>query len=268
LASAGGQAIDTGAVDGGGHTIDSPGVQRAQPGEVGENASRTGADDKARCAPGQPVTGVTGPAGPAVHSDGSARWWLAVATSIVIGLPLAWLLSYAAALPFFIGVFFFVLIGLFVGAVAHRIAAPGRPYHSGALAAGTTCIVLAIWGATLFKEARDFPSDMATQAEAVRDIGDRTLAEFRATVEAEVRQHLATVYPPGGTIGYIRWTVRDGVFERGEIPSATKKLSAAQRGVVWVVRVVLSVGCLAFGVGSQTLALRWQRDPAVRAIDV
>ena len=204
---------------------------------------------------------------PARPAAATGRWWCAVIVSTIVSLPLAWVLSYAAALPFFIGVFFFALAGLIVGAIAHRIAAPARPLPPSHLVAGTTIVVLTFWSATVVKEARDFPSDMSKQAEGVRDIGDRTLAEFRAAVASEVREHVAGAYPPGGALGYVQWVVRDGAFERGELESVDKTLVAAQRGAGWIVRVALSVGLLAFGVSSQTLNLRLTREPSVRVID-
>src|SRR3990172_853649 len=80
-------------------------------------------------------------------SRSHARWWCATAAGTVVSLPLAWLLSYAAMLPFYLGLFFFMLFGLVIGAVAFRVAAPGRPYHRFAVLAGTTLIVGVCWTA-------------------------------------------------------------------------------------------------------------------------
>lgn len=198
---------------------------------------------------------------------GHARWWVAVVLTTILALPLAWVLSYAAALPFFLGVFFFLLAGLIVGAVAHRLAAPSRPFAATHVVAGVTVVVLGVWLVSLMKEARELPKAMAQQAERVRDIGGLTLEGFHTAVESEVRDYIREHYPPGGTLGYVRWVVHDGTFEPGELRGVERKLQAAQRGATWMTRVALSVALLAFGVGSQTFTLRLQREPSVRAID-
>lgn len=213
----------------------------------------------------QPEPGVGG--GDATGRFGSGRWWLAVVVGTIASLPFAWILSYAAALPYFIGLFFFALFGLVIGAVAHRVAAPARPYRPSILIVGTACIVLTTWTLTVVKEAMDFPKDMVKQAEATRDLGGRTIAQFRAEVESDVRGFLRDRYPPGGTPGYIRWVLTNGQIQRGELAAVGRTLGVPQSGFWWAVRVVLSLALLAFGVGSQTLALRLSRDPIVRAMD-
>jgi len=201
-------------------------------------------------------------------SQSSARWWLAVVVGAVISLPFAWLLSYAATLPFFIGLFFFVLFGLVIGAVMHRTAASHRPYAKSLLLAGTSIVVLFGWTLTLIKESRDFPLDMAQYAVSkARDIGEQTVDEYHDAVVTQVQEHLLRRYPPGGTIGYIRWALTSGEIEKGEIESVEVTLGQPQRRYLWAIRVVLSFVLLAFGIGSQTLPLRLVKERAVRAID-
>ena len=205
--------------------------------------------------------------GDATGRFGSARWWVAVVVGTIASLPFAWILSYAAALPYFIGLFFFALFGLVIGAVAHRVAGPARPFRAWMLIVGTACIVLTAWTWTMVKEAKDFPMEMVKQAEATHDIGDRTIAQFRAEVASDVRGFLRERYPPGGTMGDDRWVLTKGQIQRGEIEAVDRTLRVGQSGFWWAFRVVLSAALLAFGVGSQTLALRLARDPIVRAMD-
>ena len=196
------------------------------------------------------------------------RWWCAVVAGTLVSLPLAWLLSHAALLPVFLGVFFFALFGLVIGAVMHRVAAPGRPYPPAPLLIGTTIVVLVAFTVSLMQEARDAPRKMARSAsENVRDIGDRTVPEYMALVSNEIRDRIREAHPPGGLIGYARWVMVDGVFDKGEIQAANLSLRASHRGMWWLGRVAVSAGLLAFGIGSQTLALRLKRDPIVRAVD-
>lgn len=190
-------------------------------------------------------------------SRGSDRWWAAVLVGLVVSLPLTWLLSYGALLPFFIGVFFFALFGLIIGASMFRVASPGRPYGTVQVFLGTTLVVLTSWSLSMVKESRDFPNDLAKDAvRRVRDIGDRTAAEFKTHVEDSVRRLLREQYPPGGTLGYMRWSLMSSRFEKGAIEGVSFELGRNQSRWAWAVRVVLSIGLLAFGVASQTFLLR------------
>ncbi|UCC29754.1 MAG: hypothetical protein JSU86_16305 [Phycisphaerales bacterium] len=202
-------------------------------------------------------------------SHGStARWWLAVVVGLIVSMPLAWLLSYAALLPFYFGVFFFALFGLLIGSAMHRIASPGRPYGRVVLVAGTTVVVLVGWTASIVKEGRDFPMDMAVKAgNRTRDIGDRTISEYRALVAEEVRRFLRERYPPGGTIGYVRWVLTSGELKKGQIASVHRTLEPVQRGFTWAARVVLSIALFAFGIGSQTLPLRPDTGDTEQAVN-
>lgn len=198
----------------------------------------------------------------------SSKWWMSVAIALILVMPLAWVLSYAATLPFMLGPFFFALFGLVFGAVMHRIASPGRPYNSRVLVVGTTIVVLLIWCISITFESRDFPSEMAAQATTrTQPLGDRTVTEFQADVAEDVRQFLRDKYPPGGPIGYIRWIVGDGEIASGELEGIARTLKPLQSGASWTVRVVLSVALLAFGIASQTMALRLRYDPIIREID-
>ena len=198
----------------------------------------------------------------------SRRWWSAVAVGIVVTLPLAWLLSYAGTLPFYLGLFFFVLFGLLVGAIVHRVASPGRPYGERTLLIGTSIIVFLGWSLSVAKEARDFPAERAEWvSRRTRDLGDRSRQEYRAKVEQQIRQYLRKEYPPGGVPGYIRWVLISGELKKGDLAAVRMSVQAPQRRYGWAIRVVFSIALFAFGVGSQTFALRLTRDPAVRAID-
>lgn len=190
-----------------------------------------------------------------------ARWWVAVLVGLIFAMPFAWLLSYAGMLPFYLGLFFFVLFGVMIGAVIHRVASPSRPYNRWAVLAGTTIVVLTTWLFSLVKESRDFPHDVAVNAgNQTRSIGDQTIQEFRAAVEEDVRRFLRQSYPPGGTIGYVRWIFLSGELEREQIAGMRRPMQRPQRGYIWAIRVVLSLALLAYGVGSQTFLLKRSQD--------
>ncbi len=200
-------------------------------------------------------------------SHRARRWWLAVLVGAIVALPFAWLLSHAAMLPFFLGLFFFALFGLVIGALMHRIAAPARPFGRLTVLAGTTLVVLLGWGVSIAQEARDVPRKMAaTAGQGVRSIGDRTLAEFEAAVAEGIRAHIKERFPPGGTLGYVRWVLVDGVTPKGTLELVDAPLRATQRRGWWAVRVVLAIALFAFGVGSQTLPLRLAVEPSPLAL--
>lgn len=194
--------------------------------------------------------------GSLVHGS-PLRWWLGVAVALGLSLPLGWLLSMAATLPFYLGLFFFALFGLMMGAAVFRVAALHRPYRRFTVLAGTILIILFAWSVSMVLEARGFAPDMANEAiRRSRDLGDRSHAEYLDAVQRQISAHLRKNYPPGGTIGYMRWAATSGVLHASDLAAVKVRLPPQpQRRIWWVIRVVLSLGLLAFGVGSQTLPL-------------
>jgi hypothetical protein len=65
----------------------------------------------------------------------------------------------------------------------------------------------------------------------------------------------------------MRWASTSGEIRRGELEDVSLTLTAPQSGYAWIIRVILSLALLAFGVGSQTLPLRLASERALRAID-
>lgn len=195
------------------------------------------------------------------------RWWLAVLFGVVIGVPVGCLLSYAAALPFFIGAFFFALLGLLIGAFVYRIAARGGPYSRGAVLGGTILIVLVTWAASLAIEARDFPTDMArTAMQRTRDLQGKSASQYQADFADDVRSFLRDRYPPGGAFGYVRWVIAGGELQPGDVRLMERPVKVPHAGIIWIIQSALSLVALTFGIGSQTFALRqaplppWERE--------
>ena len=207
------------------------------------------------------------PSSAAPSAAGTLRWWVAVAAGLVVSVPFVWLLSYGAALPYFLGLFFFSLFGLVIGAVMHRVASPNRPYGRGVLLSGTTIVVIAGWCGTIGLEANGFPADMAQEATKMSRRTIPNVAAFRADVADGVRDFLRKRYPPGAALGYIRWILTSGKLDRGEVTGLSRNFEASQRGLGWSIRVVLSLALFAFGIGSQTLPLKLVSERSHRAID-
>ncbi len=188
----------------------------------------------------------------------SLRFWLAVLAAGVLSLPFCWLLSFAALLPFYLGLFFFALFGLPIGALVFRISSPGGPYRPSTVVAGTTVLVLGVWSVSIIKESRDLPWDMAEKAIKITpDLDGRTPQQFRNNVASEVRAHIGTNFPPGGVLGYVRWALSGGTLKKGELASVDASMTFSQTRYIFAIRMALSVGLLAFGVASQTWPLRY-----------
>ena len=197
------------------------------------------------------------------------RFWLGIFVGGVVALPLVWLLAYAATLPFFIGLFFFALFGLVIGATVHRVASPGRPYARGTLLAGTIVLVVGGWLVSICVEGRALPMDFARDApDWTLDLHGQTRSQFVQDVADRIRSHLRENYPPGGTLGYVWWVVTSGELPKGSIEGVKRTLRVSQRKGWWIMRALLCLGLFSFGISTQTLLLRLPSDPsAVRLGD-
>ncbi|MGB0716338.1 MAG: hypothetical protein ACPGXK_10695 [Phycisphaerae bacterium] len=193
-----------------------------------------------------------------------ARWWMGVVVAGAVATPLAWLLNFAASLPFFLGLFFFALFGLIIGATCYRVAKSGRPFSAATIWLGTTILIVGTWSLSIFLEGSQFAGVMAE--EAIRlpslDLKGEPVGQYRARVIGEIDQYMSTNFAPGGFIGYVRWAIGSGVLPDGSLPSVPKALRMPQSGPWWIGRVAVSIALLAFGVASQTLNLRFQQDPS------
>jgi len=187
---------------------------------------------------------------------GTGRWWMVVAFTSVFSLPFGWLLSFAALLPFYLGLFFFALFGLVIGAVACRMASPAGPFPRRAVTIGTTMIIASCWLTSIVTECLDFPRSMAEKAVAAAStIGDDGLDTFKESV-AEASREMIRSEHGGPIIGYIRWVVTDGHVKANTFPGVRRSLRPMHRRQGWVIRVLLSIGLLSFGIATQTWPLR------------
>ncbi len=175
-------------------------------------------------------------------------------------------LSYGAFLMALLGLFFYLLFGLIIGAVTFRIATPGgdgkdhlchSPYARWAVRWGTAIIVLAGWGTSLAWEIHDFPHTIARNViKKTPHLPDGMSKEaYRAKIVADTRSYLDQHYPPGGAIGYVRWMATNGRLEEGTFDAVRGDMSLSQRRGTWLIRVVLSLLFMTFGVATQTMPL-------------
>lgn len=190
--------------------------------------------------------------------------WVGALAGAIVAAPLSWLLGDAAYLPFFLGLFFFTLFGLVIGAVTYRIAGSGRPYRSSTVRLVTTLLVLFALTGSIVKESSGFADDVIDDLlqNPRTQLGDRNVAQFKDDVRGEVRDFLKNSYAPGGLIGYLRWVVDSGEISETDLASANSPIVWPQRKLIWMIRVFLAAGLLAFGIASQTLGLAAPRPTA------
>jgi hypothetical protein len=182
--------------------------------------------------------------------------WLA---GLVVGVPSGWLLAYLAALPFFLGLFFFVLMGLIVGAVVFRVGSKAPVPSAQAVWAMGLTVSAALVFSSLWAEYRAMPRSVEKKVR--ESYYESFTAEKRAELGAGVRDYvsneLRTSYPPGGFLGYLRWAATNGTFTCPRIlKPATVKYQLLHRRMVWVARVSLSCLLAGWAIMSQVLALR------------
>lgn len=194
--------------------------------------------------------------GPGGATAGTRRWWAVVVVTSVFSLPFGWLLSFAALLPFYLGLFFFALFGLVIGAVACRMATPAAPFPRLAVTVGTTMIIASCWLTSIVTECLDFPRSMTEKAVAgASTIGDAGLDSFRQSVE-EASREIIRNEPGGPILGYVRWVVTNGHVKANTFPGVRRSLRPIHRRQGWVIRVLISITLLSFGIATQTWPLR------------
>jgi len=188
------------------------------------------------------------------------------------------LLGYLAQLPFFLGVFFFMLLGLVPGAVLFRYADPIRPVPGRHLLAGSISILIVVWVLASYVEYLSLQQRVAVKVRNTitggfpdgyrRDILNDHVADL-------VREDLRKRYGSEGMVGYVKWAADSG---RIEIPAGTIRLPSVNGGadrqpvelslpkpaiyrlpqpaLLWCIRVGLSFVLLIFALILQIVPLR------------
>lgn len=220
--------------------------------------ANTARDTATNTAPGAAAGDVAGEVADTAAVRGfDLRWLRAVVVGCALAIPFGILLSYVAFLMAFLGLFFYALFGLLIGATVCRAAGKGARLPRWQVIAGTTLIVLVGLGASMKWEIDGLPQDMARQAVESRQRLPEGMTKdaYVRHVETSVERYLAERHPPGGSLGYIRWVTTNGRFEKGSIEHVTKDLTRGQRRWAWGIRVVLSVVLFSFGIASLTWTL-------------
>lgn len=215
-------------------------------------------------------------------SPSENRTLRAVIVGLIVAVPIGAALSVAGPLVMYLGIFFFALMGLLLGAAMFRVWRPARPVERRTLVICSCIVGLSAFAVSLFVETLRFPSVVVNQAhfypvdptqrasmDNVESI-QKSHEQRKAAVRDAVRSDLKKRFPPGGMIGYLWWGTVDGKMkfelegERTPIIVAMK-----QSRVGFPVRVILSAVLICLAVLSQVWPLRRSEaeEAAATAVD-
>lgn len=184
----------------------------------------------------------------------------------VIGVVLSKLLASAGLLPFvfgIVGVFFFMLVGLILGAILFRCGAGARPMRRGVLLASVLVPTVAISAGTVVFEYRSVVIDNAEQALRVQNKNPRDpkFAAEKAQMRQMIENYWRTRFGVGGVGGYVAWTLHGGKFKIGPTDADERVVvQHKQAGALWLFRAAISFAALGWAMGAQVWPLR--RCPA------
>lgn len=202
------------------------------------------------------------PVPPRVQADAARglppRWIAATIVGVLCALPIGWLLATAALLPFYLGIFFFALFGLILGAVMFRIGLPAAPIAKPALYVGGALVIVVAWVLAMCVEYQHlYPDAVRFVKESHRSLTAEQITQIEIDTPARVREGLVLQGSRrGGVIGYMCWAARSGRMPVATTPHGHPIVfELRQRPLGWVIRVVVSIALLTFGVLSQISAL-------------
>lgn len=203
---------------------------------------------------------------PAAPPGGQGPLVVAAIVGVVLGGFAGILLAFLADLPAYLGMFFFLLVGLLIGAFCYRFGKSAAPAPKGTLWVIGLLVVFTTWGSSLYVGYRLVAS---TAVDAVlKSTRERLTSEQKAEladrVPVEIDNYLRTNYPPGGFLGYMRWAASsDGVLKvpREPVGIGNQPVSIRYAGWQWLLRSIVSLMLLMFSILSQVLSLSLPPQP-------
>lgn len=186
------------------------------------------------------------------------------AITTLIACPFMVLLMYCAWLPYWLGMYFFILGGLLFGAIWFRLAARVRPIPVAALRLRMIAIITLLSVVYLLSEFTVKRNHLA------RDVANRSIARVGVENTFEARQqrvheaaaHVDQVLRRHGPtpFGYYVWNAIDGRMPPLQ-PYGGEPFSLSQTGPYWIARVVLSIALLAIGLRMMSKDLAKRDEP-------
>jgi hypothetical protein len=159
----------------------------------------------------------------------------------------------------FLGLFFFLIFGLFIGAVMFRLGRAAAPVSKVKIITIGSLIAVVVWGTALVVEYHQLPQDAARTVRG--SFPNRSFVrQDKLRLQNETRDFVFTTlkadYPPGGFLGYIRWAATSGTMECPRIlGDDTETHALHQQGLMWIIRVVISLLLIGFTLIAQFIGL-------------
>ncbi|HUN80555.1 MAG TPA: hypothetical protein VMV81_03510 [Phycisphaerae bacterium] len=173
---------------------------------------------------------------------------------------LGWLLARLVWLYYFFGLFFFLVAGLLVGSIAFRIARSARPMEPGRLLRGIisigvcSTVIIIVWEYRHYCATVGRPPHFAEARNAAIAAG-KPPAEIQQTASDEFSGYLAKHFPPGGAMGYILWSTKDGTA-RITVGDASENIVNEHRHWIWPTRTLAGMILLMAGLWFSMESLR------------
>jgi hypothetical protein len=173
---------------------------------------------------------------------------------------LGWLLARLVWLYYFFGLFFFLVAGLLVGAIAFRIAKAARPIEKRRLVRGVlfvglcSTLITVLWESRHFADTVGQPPKFAEARNAATAAG-RPSREVQDLAAQAFRKHLHENYSPDDAVGYVMWAVRAGQA-RLTVNNVTEAIVIDHKGWVWIVRTLAGAVLLLSGLWFSLESLR------------
>ncbi len=188
------------------------------------------------------------------------RWSLATFLALAITVTLGWLLVRLVWLPFYFGLFFYLVAGLLAGALSFRIGREARPVSGVRLLTGVVLVATVATGVLLVWEYR-YIAGTAGSDGRFRDARNAAVAAGRSprSVEpiaaAAFRTTLKSTHPPGGPLGYVRWAIAGEGMEL-TVEGCKDSIIISQKGTAWIVRTIAGGLLLCLGLWLSFESLR------------
>jgi hypothetical protein len=184
----------------------------------------------------------------------------------ILGIPLGILLAFVGAIPYQLGLFFYLVLGLLIGAVMFRACRSAAPIAIHRLRPIGVAVALIVWFTSLTTEYRTFPNEAAEATiknSLLSSASDAEVAAARERARAEPLEKLREQYPPGGLIGYVRWVASSGRMELSRFGTDEPHtyIVPGQKRIAWISRAVLSLILLACAINSQFTGLAEPLNP-------
>ncbi len=168
----------------------------------------------------------------------------------LIGIPFILLLMYCAWLPLLMGMYFFILGGMLIGAIWFRLAAHIRPVPTGAVRLrmfAMLAVLVAIYMLSEYKvKIGHLDRDMSELTIRMRSVNSLAERQAREQEAADHVQQSLRKYGPG-PIGYWAWAATDGKVPPMARYTGKESIALPQRRAFYVMRVVVSIVLLWYG---------------------